>query len=226
MSNHKKFLNGFAGKGYYIALILCAAAIGITGYLYQREPAEDIAAAVPEQPTLAASVATMATEADVPVIATQPQETEAPAAVTQVPVKKAMVVLSPLTGDQLAGYAMEALSYNQTTRDWRVHNGVDIAAEEGEPVMAAADGTVFAAGKDETMGYTVAIRHDGGYTTHYACLQEALCVQNGDTVSAGQTIGYVGSTALVETALGSHLHFAVTCQGSPMDPAEFLSLSN
>ena len=60
---------------------------------------------------------------------------------------------------------MDCLSYNETTRDWRVHNGVDIAAEEGTPVMAAADGQVYTVYEDETMGTTVVIRHEDGYTT-------------------------------------------------------------
>jgi murein DD-endopeptidase MepM/ murein hydrolase activator NlpD len=70
----------------------------------------------------------------------------------------------------------------------------------------------------------VEIRHEGGYTTCYSSLGEELAVSAGDTVTAGQTIGYAGSTALVETAMGSHVHFSVTSQGDPMDPAEFLAL--
>ena len=61
---------------------------------------------------------------------------------------------------------------------------------------------------------------------HHLLIQsgEELAVSAGDTVTAGQTIGYAGSTALVETAMGSHVHFSVTSQGDPMDPAEFLAL--
>ena len=227
MSDNKKYGRGFAGKGYYIALILCAAAIGITGYVYYRNQNTTQEVIVEETMGDSVLVGTMATEADVPVIATQPRTvpSETPsAAATQPPVKKGMQVVSPLAGQTLADYAMETLSYNQTTRDWRVHNGVDIAAQEGAPVVAAAEGTVQTAYEDDTMGATVVIRHDGGYTTHYSCLQKDLSVKAGDAVTAGQTIGHVGSTALVETALGSHLHFAVTHQGSSMDPAEFLAL--
>ena len=119
---------------------------------------------------------------------------------------------------------MEVLSYNQTTRDWRVHNGVDIGAPEGTAVLAAADGTVYTAYEDDTMGTTVVIRHTGGYTTRYSSLDKNLAVKAGDRVTAGQTVGYVGSTALVESTLGSHVHFSVTCQDKPMDPAEFLAL--
>ena len=227
MSENKHSGRGFAGKGYYIALILCAAAIGITGYLYYRntETSEEVIAE--ETLTDSVLVGTMATEDNVPVLATQPQ-TE-PATVpssqpTQPPARTTMQITSPLSGETLTDYAMEVLSYNQTTRDWRVHNGVDIAAQEGTPVVAAAEGTVYAAYEDDAMGATVVIRHQGGYTTTYACLSQDIPVQTGDKVSMGQTIGYVGSTALVETSLGSHLHFAATHQDAPMDPAQFLAL--
>ena len=118
---------------------------------------------------------------------------------------------------------MDSLSYNQTTRDWRVHNGIDIAAEAGTPVCAAADGTVYTVYEDETMGMTVVIRHDGGYTTQYASLAQEVSVAPGDTVALGQTIGCVGQTALMESAIGDHVHFSVSCNGEVVDPAQFLS---
>ena len=217
---------GFSGKGYYIALILCACAIGITGYVYQRNQTTQEAAAEQSAPE-DILVGTIATEENIPVLATQPT-TEAPTAPSESPtqptVSKKLATASPLAGEEIFGSSMEALSYNQTTRDWRVHNGVDIAAEEGSPVMAAADGTVYTTYEDDAMGYTVVIRHQGGYTTKYSSLGPDLSVSAGDTVELGQTIGTVGSSALLETALGSHLHFAVTCQDKAMDPAEFLSL--
>ena len=228
MSENKHFGRGFAGKGYYIALILCAAAIGITGYVYYQNsniPEEVIAE---ETLTDSVLVGTMATEADIPVLATQPKSESTPAPSSQPtkpPAKSTMQVTAPLAGETLTDYAMEVLSYNQTTRDWRVHNGVDIAAQEGTPVVAAAEGTVLSVHEDDTMGNTVVIRHQGGYTTHYACLGNDIPVLSGDKVSMGQTIGHVGSTALVETSLGSHLHFAVTYRDEPMDPAQFLALS-
>ena len=229
MSENKHFGRGFAGKGYYIALILCVAAIGITGYLYYRNTGKTEEVIVEQPMEDSFLVATMATEADVPVLATQPQKEtpEAPSSQPTTPnVKNTMKVVSPLEGNTLMDYAMETLSYNQTTRDWRVHNGIDIASQEGAPVVAAAEGTVYTSYEDDSMGTTVVIRHQGGYTTKYACLQEDIPVKAGDSVEAGQTIGYVGSSALVETVLGSHLHFSVTHQDIPMDPSEFLALGN
>ena len=114
----------------------------------------------------------------------------------------------PVSGDAIGAYAMDCLSYNETTRDWRVHNGVDYAAEAGTPVSAAADGTVYTTYEDDTLGYTVVIRHEGGYTTRYSSLGEDLCVAPGDAVSLGQTIGYAADTALVESAMGAHVPFS------------------
>jgi murein DD-endopeptidase MepM/ murein hydrolase activator NlpD len=89
-------------------------------------------------------------------------------------------------------------------------------------LCAAADGTVYTVYEDETMGMTVVLSHDGGYTTKYASLAEEVPVSPGDTVTAGQTIGYVGATALLETAIGDHVHFSVSCDGVLVDPSEFL----
>ena len=203
-----------AGKGYYIALILCAAAIGITSYVFYRneDTTAGLEASVPEQ------------QADIPVLATQPKTPAITVPEATVPTeRKPLQTAAPLEGREIFGYSMEVLSYNQTTRDWRTHNGVDIAAEEGTEVMAAADGEVYTVYEDEQMGMTVVIRHDGGYTTHYASLADGVPVNAGDKVKLGQTIGFVGNTALMESALGEHVCFRVTCDGETVDPAEFLN---
>ena len=227
MSNNKRS-GSFSGKGYYIALILCAAAIGITGYLYAREDSEPQQVSVEE--TYEDVLAGTLEDEDVAVIATQPQEqTQNATQSTQSTTpstgeKKALKTVSPVSGEEIFAYSMAALSYNQTTRDWRVHNGVDLAADVGTQVVAAADGEVYTVYEDETLGYTVVIRHDDGYTTKYASLTEDLQVSPGDQVTMGQTIGYAGDSAIVETTLGTHVHFSVTRYDEPMDPAEFLAL--
>ena len=222
MSNNKQTGRGFAGKGYYIALILCATAIGISGYLYYRNvndtPSTQVDATTP---TVLAGVTE---REDIPAIATEPSNTGATLPSTENTVPKVFKTMAPLEGETVAEYAMDCLSYNQTTRDWRVHNGVDIAAAEGTPVMAAADGTVYTVYDDETMGTTVVIRHEDGYTTKYSCLAQEVMVAAGDTVSMGQQIGCVGTTALLESALEPHVHFSVTCDNEVVDPAEFLEL--
>ena len=89
----------------------------------------------------------------------------------------------------------------------------------------AADGEVYTVYEDETMGMTVVIRHEDGFVTRYSSLAQEVTVKAGDRVKAGQAIGTVGTTALLESAIGCHVHFAVTHNDEPMDPGEFLSLS-
>ena len=223
MSEHKRNRNA---KVYALALILCAAAVWITGYAFFRSENRVQEASLQEtyEDVL---VGTIGTE-DVPVIATQPQETtNTPAAAETQPApteKKTLKTMSPVDGAPIFGYSMEALSYNQTTRDWRVHNGIDLAAEENAPVMAAADGEVYTVYQDDAMGHTVVIRHNDGYTTCYSSLSEAVSVKPGDKVVMGDTIGYAADSAIVESTLGSHVHFSVTHYDEPMDPLEFLSI--
>ena len=217
MSNHNK--SRFGGRGYYIALILCAVAVGITGYVYYRNAPQ--VPAGEDTPVLA----TTPVKPDTPTKPNQsgmvpiPAETETP---TQ-PKAGKLSVCSPVEGEIIAPYAMEVLAYNQTTRDWRVHNGIDFAAAAGTPVVAAADGEVYTVYNDEQMGMTVVIRHENGYTTKYASLAADVLVSPGDSVKMGEKIGTVGSTALMESALGDHLHFCVSLDNEAIDPAEFLN---
>lgn len=225
MSNNKN-TGGLFGKGYYIALILCAAAIGIAGLVYYRNAAEPDTTL--QETTSDMALAADPSQEDMAVVATQPQGTQAtekPEATTAPTEKKPIKTGAPVAGETVSGYAMETLSYNETTRDWRTHAGLDIAAEAGTPVLAAADGTVYTTYTDDSYGTTVVIRHDGGYTTQYSSLGEELSVSAGDAVKLGQAIGCVGETALLETAIGPHVHFSVTCNDEPMDPAEFLALN-
>ena len=211
----KKFSDSIKGKGYYIALVLCAVAIGISGYLYYRHQDDG-------QNKLAKQTAVDVTqEQNVPASANKNNNDDAAASQNAEQIQKPAQTASPLTGETVAKYSMEALSYNATTRDWRVHNGIDIAAEAGTNVCAAADGTVTTVYEDQTMGMTVVISHDGGYTTSYASLAQEVSVVPGQKVSMGDTIGTVGNTALLETAIGDHLHFAVQCNGEVVDPTTF-----
>ena len=225
MSEHKANRNP---KGIALALALCVAAVGITGYVYSRST-EQVQEAAVRETYQDVPVGTLGTE-DVPVLATQPQSTgnTLPAApettVPETTQKRTLKTMSPVKGDPIFGYSMEALSYNQTTRDWRVHNGIDLSAEDNAPVMAAADGEVYTVYEDDTMGHTVVIRHNDGYTSCYSSLSDQVTVKPGDKVTMGHTIGYAADSAIVESALGSHVHFSVTQYDEPMDPGEFLAL--
>ena len=215
MSNKK---TNFSAKGYYIALVLCAAAIGVSGYLYYRnanKPAADVPAAV-----------TIEEEAQISAAVTRPgvmEESTTATEPSQTMPKQPLKTAAPVEGELVAEYAMECLAYNATTRDWRVHAGMDLAAEAGTEVKAAADGEVYTVYEDPQMGTTVVIRHEDGYTTHYASLAEEVFVSAGDKVELGDPIGTVGCSALMESALPDHVCFSVTRDGETVDPAEFLN---
>ena len=207
MSENKR---SFGGRGYYIGLVLCAAAVGILSYVYSTTG---------EEPEVQAANAPVSIT-DTVTLPTAPQKPGETAPSTE-PTAGKLSVCAPVQGEVLSGYAMEVLSYNETTRDWRVHNGVDFAAPEGTAVVAAADGQVYTVYEDDQMGMTVVIRHEGGYTTRYSSLDSAVTVSAGETVTMGQPIGAVGTSALMENALGHHVHFAVSKNDESVDPMEY-----
>ena len=216
MNSKKNFWRHFTGKGYYIALILCAVAIGISGYLYYQN-----ATNVEDEPAINAG---NQNDVNTDALVTQPGEEDDPAGVTQ-PDGTSLKTGMPVQGQTVAVFSMETLTYNPTTRDWRVHNGIDIAAEEGTPVCAAADGVVYTVYEDDGLGTTVVIRHQDGYVTMYSSLDSDVTVSAGDEVALGQAIGYVGASALLENAIGDHVHFCVMRNDKSVDPGDFFDLS-
>ena len=102
--------------------------------------------------------------------------------------------------------------------DGAFHKGLDLAAGEGTPTYAAADGTVVIAGWSDSAGNWVVINHGNGLTTKYMH-HSALCVTAGQTVVKGQQIGYVGNTG---NSFGAHLHFQVESGGVAVDPLGYL----
>lgn len=103
------------------------------------------------------------------------------------------------------------------TGQTRSHTGLDIASNQGTSVYAADGGKVTMASWNGGYGNCIMIDHGNGYVTLYGHLN-GFAISQGDTVSQGQTIGYVGSTG---TSTGSHLHFEVLLNGSRIDPEQF-----
>ena len=99
-----------------------------------------------------------------------------------------------------------------------MHEGIDIGAPEGAPIYAASAGTVSFAGVMGGYGNMMLVDHGGGVVTAYAH-QSSFFVGVGQSVSAGQQIGSVGSTG---ASTGPHLHFEVRVGGAPNDPLGYL----
>lgn len=218
-SNHK-FKTFLKTRGYGVLLGLCAAAVAVSGYVFFRD-------ASAQQQELEESLSTPVVVSELPVDATA-EEPEQESSVSVEEEKLEPVqgtfrqTVMPVSGQVLQDYAMDHLSYNTTTQDWRVHNGVDLAAPLGQEVLSARDGTVTAVYEDEFYGMTVVVQHDDGYTSHYAGLAAEPMVAVADIVTAGQPLGTIGTTALIEAAQEPHLHFEVYLNGEPVDPAGFL----
>ena len=102
------------------------------------------------------------------------------------------------------------------------HAGVDLDAEEGDPVYAAAAGRVVYAGTLIYTGNTVVIEHGCGLKTYYFHMSALGCKQN-DMVTAGQQIGAVGSTGY---STGPHLHFEARIGRQSIDPMALLDGSS
>ena len=122
-----------------------------------------------------------------------------------------------------------APSYTRVTSDygWRIHptlgvnkfhNGVDMAAPGGSPILAAYDGTVAAAGYSGTMGNYIYLNHGSGLVTIYMHAS-ALYVSAGQNVSKGDKIAAVGTTG---RSTGNHLHFGVRLNGEYVSPWNYL----
>lgn len=101
----------------------------------------------------------------------------------------------------------------------KFHNGVDMAAPGGSPILAAYDGEVIGAGYNSAMGNYIMINHGGGLITIYMHAS-ALYVSKGTMVARGQKIAAVGTTG---RSTGNHLHFGVRLNGDYVSPWNYLS---
>ncbi len=120
-----------------------------------------------------------------------------------------------------AGFLWPARGFMTSGFGWRRshhHNGIDIAANRGSPIMAAMAGTVIFAGWYYGYGLAVIIDHGGGLTTIYGHAS-SIMVHPGDEVEAGQMVARVGCTG---TCSGPHLHFEVRVDGQPSNPLLYL----
>jgi len=100
----------------------------------------------------------------------------------------------------------------------KFHSGIDLAAAQGTPIYATRTGQVTLAVYSSTAGYYVTINHGDGFSSVYMHMTHYV-VKTGQYVSAGQLIGYVGSTGV---STGPHLHFTINYNGSSVNPANYI----
>ena len=104
----------------------------------------------------------------------------------------------------------------------RMHNGTDLAAAHGTPIVAAKSGKIFFAGRMAGYGKTIIIQHAGKLRTLYAHCAK-LTVTHGQSVKRGQTIALIGSTG---RSTGPHLHWEIRVDNHPVNPAHYVDFDD
>lgn len=264
--------NFFAGKGFYIVLILCVVVIGASAWAMLSlegsnvEEDQSEVAEVTDQPALYngqgdSDVQAAEENVDLPAMAESEGDTkvEAPAVASPVPSPSAgsetedkteeddktiaespepsvseekpsnnqetagiSGYVWPVGGDIAVYHTTSELIYDKTMSDWRTHTGLDIAAELGTKVAAISSGTVESIVNDDLYGTTITIDHGNDLKSVYSNLAATPTVSEGQAVAAGDTIGAVGNTAIVESGIVTHLHLAVISSDVAVDPLDYL----
>ncbi len=122
----------------------------------------------------------------------------------------------PTRGRITSGFGMRRIPY--ASSGYQFHTGVDIVGSRGAAIWATADGKVTYTGYRGSLGNLVIIDHGYGYETYYAHLA-GFAVESGEEVKRGQNIGYMGSTG---RTTGTHLHYEVHYEGSPVNPVNYM----
>ncbi len=192
-----------------IVAVLCVSAIvvGITAAMQRgKKPNED---------------PSVTTEA--PVSTTTPITT-APPPVTDAP-NTLPSFIAPTSGRVSKAHDLSVLVYSATMDDLRVHCGIDISANAGDDVLAAADGEITKIYADPMMGNCIEISHKGDAVSIYKNLsfEHAEGIEVGAKVEKGEVISYVGDSAMIESAEEPHLHYELTIKGVSVDPMDYIS---
>ena len=128
-------------------------------------------------------------------------------------------------GTVMKPHSPDELIYSNTMGDFRPHPGIDVAADMNAEVYALYDGTVENVFEDFMMGHCVVINHGNGLCSIYQNLSGSYPagVEIGATIKAGQAVGYVGDSAMMEIADEPHLHFEMTLNGEQVNPLDYLN---
>lgn len=131
-------------------------------------------------------------------------------------------IVLPLDGPIITDYTSNSLIYSETLEAWVGHDGLDIKANEGTIVRAAADGVIKEVYEDELWGIVIVIDHNNELLTRYSSLLTKDMVKVGTQVKKGDHISKVGRTAKVEMLMEPHLHFEVIKNGKIIDPRSII----
>ena len=225
-----KLIGFFKKNGFYLVLAVCVLGIGVGAFLgVGGDPAPQEPAPAPSQQPQQTTEQVQAIVTPKPILpsaeptpAATPAPEESPAAepaAKQTSGSRVRLAM-PIEGEIIKAFSGDTLVYNPTLNMWMTHNGIDIAAEEGEAVSAALAGVVEEVKNDDSKGLIVTISHGSNGKTVYAGLKEST-VKKDARINAGQPLGTAGTPAF-ESAQGPHLHFEYLVKDVYMDPVEYM----
>jgi murein DD-endopeptidase MepM/ murein hydrolase activator NlpD len=130
-------------------------------------------------------------------------------------------LLWPVDGDVILNYSMDKSIYFSTLNQYKYHPAVVISADTGSEVISASAGKVTSVTVNEETGTTLRMDLGNGYEAIYGQLKE-VSAKEGDTLDAGELIGYVSEPTKYYTIEGSNLYFQLLKDGEPVNPMEYL----
>lgn len=210
-------------KGFYIALAVCLVAVcGVAVATFVGSLSTDKSSSSTTTTTAQPTTAQVDNPADdIP--------DERPTTTTSSTVRTTTTTVRPMTTSTVAESLFvfpasnrvitpysEELVYSETLGEWGTHNGVDFAADKGQAVKAAADGTIVKLYADPLWGDVVEIQHGGNVLSRYYGVK-AKDLKEGTTVKAGDTVGIV-SEIPAEIVMASHIHMEVLANDKYVDP--------
>ena len=204
------------GSGFYVVLAVCVAVVGgmaVLGVTESMRSPSDVTT-----PTTTTTTTTRTVPAAGRATSVRDARTTATPTTAAAASPAESLCILPLSNAVVQGYSDKPV-YWDTLDSWRVHLGTDFAGKEGDPVKAAADGTVSAVFHDPLWGDCITVDHGAGQTSTY-CGATAACTPD-TAVKAGDTIGTL-SAIPCESRLGPHLHFEWHVSGEAVDPLSVL----
>ena len=238
--NHTQTLK----KRFYVLLALAVVAVlgaALTIHRMTNDLTRDLTRLAPKEPTTAAQQdlfdepdprateqLTMPTETPTEADTTTTRPTTiAPTTATPTTAQAAAATPSesyrlPLDGTKVSkDYSPTVPVFSKTMGDWRVHGGIDFAANAGDKVYAVGSGVVTKVTSDSNWGYVIEVDH-GSFTARYCALEQGTTVSIGTAVRQGDVLGTIAVSPL-ENADGCHLHLECRRSGALIDPMEVLA---
>ena len=231
-----KFLNG---RTFYVVLCLCFVAIGVAAWsgvegmkILNAEKGNNSTSSVDLGsnnnvlqviPPFSSVITPSDDETDENINtesqteAVKPSESETEEVVAPV----ATFFVNPVLGEVIKDFSDTELQYSMTMCDMRLHKAVDLAANEGTPVIAAGNGVVTDVYTDVMLGSVVEIDHGNGIVVQYCGLNEEPFVKKGDMVDSSKQIGTVGVIPS-ESVEQRHLHLEFFKNGKAVSPMNYI----